>query len=115
MSDAVERVARAIWRSLYGARGEEHAFEFHTSGEREAMRCARAAITALEASSHKRTEAMIEAAFREGYEDGWCTGTAAMEEDRAYNADADWEQSNAYTAMQAARPIAPETQGHRDD
>jgi hypothetical protein len=44
-----ERVARAIWRSLYGQRGEEHAFEFHTSGEREAMEAARAAIVAFNA------------------------------------------------------------------
>lgn len=37
----------------------------------------------------------VEAAYREGYEDGWCTGTAAMEEDRAWNADDDWKGSKA--------------------
>ena len=51
--ELVETVARAIWTSMYGERGAEHAFEFHTIGEREALSCARAA---LEASGIERIQ-----------------------------------------------------------
>lgn len=36
-----------------------------------------------------------ERAFRCGYDDGWSTGTAAMEADRAYSVDADWQRYRA--------------------
>jgi hypothetical protein len=57
----------------------------------------RTLLTATRASDGMREA--LEAAFREGYEDGWATGTAAMEEDRAWNCDSDWERSNARAAL----------------
>lgn len=62
--DRVERVARAIWRSLYGQRGEEHAFEFHTHGEIEATRCAIAAIAALSTDDAVTEAGVIERASK---------------------------------------------------
>ncbi len=47
----------------------------------------------------------VEAAYREGYDDGWCTGTAATEEDRTYDADADWKRSNARATLSSVQGV----------
>jgi hypothetical protein len=76
VADAVRRLMSAV-REATDARDAE-------------IIALRKALAGSSEPSREMIVSIIETVYREGYDDGWCTGTASSEADRAYSIDAEW-------------------------